>query len=118
MGGDHCGRCVPVGRLYPAAEIRAGQRDRNLWAVARQRIGDTVVTTLSHRAIRGVTGGRRRPCHSSSMASCCCSSAPLRSRSSTTYWAVRHRFLVRTFYLVFKLVLNLAGLGLILGWST
>src|SRR5271168_3666170 len=94
----------------------AGQRDRNLWAVARKRIGDTIVTILSHRAIRRrdqAAGGIHAIIFYGFVL------LFIGTATVTLQYDILGPFGIAfwygTFYLVFKLVLNLAGLGLIQG---
>ncbi|MDB5397853.1 MAG: protein of unknown function cysteine-rich region domain protein [Rhodospirillales bacterium] len=93
-----------------------GKRDKNLWAVARHCIGDTIATVLSHRAIR-----RRDQAAGGVHAIIFYGFALLfiGTATVTLQYDILGPFGINfwygTFYLIFKLVLNIAGLGLILG---
>ncbi len=93
-----------------------GQRDANLWALARQRLADTVTIVLSHSAIR-----RRDPGagHVHMMIFYGFVLLFIGTATVTLQYDILGPlgidFWYGRFYLGFKAVLNLAGLGLIAG---
>jgi Fe-S oxidoreductase len=93
-----------------------GQRDAHLWTLARQRLGDTVKIVLTHSTIRrrdaGAGHGHMTIFYGFVLLFIGTATVTLQydilGPLGVYFW-------YGTFYLVFKLALNLAGLGLIAG---